>query len=345
MSVLLHCVAGLTGRLTAARRVLVAAGVPHRWKALRGPQTFGIALVAMLLTAFSVGAIAASASNGHSQLTDAIRPSRSDDDEMAGGLDLLDDDDDVLGGAAGGDSSCVQGDSGSDSNGDGNTDSSGTDGHGGGSGSDSNGDGNTDSSGGGGGSNSSGGGGSHSGGGDSASSGAGDSDSAGDDCPPHATKTATKTPTKTVTKTPTKTSTPTGTPEVHVQPSSTPTRTNTPTATHSPTPTSTGTVVSDVLPTVVVPSPTVDPCKGYAVGDVNGPKAKAFDVRRINSIDAAFILQYDANLINHLNCPENADVNRDGLIDSRDAMLILQYEAGFLTHLPVLPGGIQLSFW
>ena len=335
MSVLLHCVAGLTGRLRAARRVLVAAGVPHRWKALRGPQTFGIALVAMLLTAFSVGAIAASASNGHSQLTDAIRPSRSDDDEMAGGLDLLDDDDDVLGGAAGGDSSCVQGDSGSDSNGDGNTDSSG----------------------GGGGSNSSGGGGSHSGGGDSASSGVGDSDSAGDDCPPHATKTATKTPTKTVTKTPTatptrtvtktptKTSTPTGTPEVHVQPSSTPTRTNTPTATHSPTPTSTGTVVSDVLPTVVVPSPTVDPCKGYAVGDVNGPKAKAFDVRRINSIDAAFILQYDANLINHLNCPENADVNRDGLIDSRDAMLILQYEAGFLTHLPVLPGGIQLSFW
>lgn len=88
-------------------------------------------------------------------------------------------------------------------------------------------------------------------------------------------------------------------------------------------------------PTNRSPTPTTDPCKGFAVGDVNGPKAKAFDVRRINSIDAAFILQYDAHLINRLNCPVNADVNLDGRIDSRDAALILQFVARLVNHLPV----------
>ena len=87
-----------------------------------------------------------------------------------------------------------------------------------------------------------------------------------------------------------------------------------------------------------MPTKTTDPCNGFAVGDVNGPKAKLGDERRINSIDAALILQYDARLINRLNCPQNADVNLDGRIDSRDALLILQFVAGLVSHLPIQGG-------
>lgn len=138
--------------------------------------------------------------------------------------------------------------------------------------------------------------------------------------------------------TPTPTNTPTNTPRATRTPTNTPTNTPRHTPTHTPTgvpPTPTNTRVSDVLPTAVGPTPTVDRCEGYAVGDVNGPKAKPGDERRINSIDAAIILQYDARLINRLNCPVNADVNLDGSIDSRDALLVLQYDAGYINHLPV----------
>jgi len=165
--------------------------------------------------------------------------------------------------------------------------------------------------------------------------------------------TPTITPTRTPTSTPRPTNTPTRTPRATHTPTNTPTRTprpprtptNTPTRTPTNTPTNTPvtlptftptpTRTSEVLPTAVGPTPTVDVCKGFAVGDVNGPKAKPGDERRINAIDAAFILQYDARLINHLNCPVNADVNLDGEIDSRDALLILQYIAGYINHLPV----------
>ena len=71
------------------------------------------------------------------------------------------------------------------------------------------------------------------------------------------------------------------------------------------------------------------------MGDVNGPKAKMGDERTVNSIDAAFVLQFDSRLINSLNCPKNADVNLDGKINSRDAMLILQFVARLIYHLPV----------
>ena len=71
------------------------------------------------------------------------------------------------------------------------------------------------------------------------------------------------------------------------------------------------------------------------MGDVNGPKAKPRDERRVNSIDSALVLQFNARLINSLNCPENADVNQDGSINSRDAVIILQFVARFIFHLPV----------
>lgn len=48
---------------------------------------------------------------------------------------------------------------------------------------------------------------------------------------------------------------------------------------------------------------------------------------RVNSIDAALVLQLEARLIRSLPCPQNGDVNRDGRIDSVDATLILQIEA------------------
>ena len=71
------------------------------------------------------------------------------------------------------------------------------------------------------------------------------------------------------------------------------------------------------------------------MGDANGPKAKPGDERRVNSIDSAFVLQFDARLITSLNCPKNADVNQDGEINSRDAMLIIQFVARLISHLPV----------
>ena len=40
----------------------------------------------------------------------------------------------------------------------------------------------------------------------------------------------------------------------------------------------------------------------------------------VNSIDAALILQFNAGFTT-LNCSENADVNRDGRVDSVDASL------------------------
>jgi hypothetical protein len=149
---------------------------------------------------------------------------------------------------------------------------------------------------------------------------------------PRATRTPTNTPTRTPRATRTRTHTPTNTPR---KATNTPTSTLTNTATNTPTNTPTPTRTSEVLPTVVGPSPTPDPCKGFAVGDVNGPKAKAFDERRVNSIDAAIVLQFHARLINRLNCPQNADVNEDGRIDARDASLILQFGARLIFHLPV----------
>ena len=65
------------------------------------------------------------------------------------------------------------------------------------------------------------------------------------------------------------------------------------------------------------PLPAKDP------GDVN-------DDGRVNSVDAALVLQYDADLINSLPNAESADVNDDGRINSVDAAIILQIDAGLL---------------
>jgi hypothetical protein len=124
----------------------------------------------------------------------------------------------------------------------------------------------------------------------------------------------------------------------------TPAPTNTPAeATHTPVPatntpqqpTATRTPVSEVSPTAQAPTATPDGCKGFKMGDVNVFKARPSDQNQVNAIDAALVLQFDARKINHLNCPELADVNLDGEVNSIDALLILQRIAGLITHLPV----------
>jgi hypothetical protein len=59
-----------------------------------------------------------------------------------------------------------------------------------------------------------------------------------------------------------------------------------------------------------------------ATGDVNCD-------RRVNSIDAALILQYDAGLTDSFACPA-ADISGDGAVNASDAALILKLEAGLI---------------
>jgi Tol biopolymer transport system component len=55
---------------------------------------------------------------------------------------------------------------------------------------------------------------------------------------------------------------------------------------------------------------------------------------RLDSVDAALILQYDAGLAHSLPCTSNADANRDGHINAIDSALVLQVVAGLLGSLP-----------
>jgi hypothetical protein len=56
---------------------------------------------------------------------------------------------------------------------------------------------------------------------------------------------------------------------------------------------------------------------------------------RVDSVDAALLLQLAARLLDRLPCPASADVNRDGALDTLDAMLVLQFHARLLSSLPV----------
>ena len=57
-----------------------------------------------------------------------------------------------------------------------------------------------------------------------------------------------------------------------------------------------------------------------------------------NSIDAALLLQFSAELLSTLGCSQNADVGEYNRINAIDAALVLQYSAGLLDHLETAQG-------
>lgn len=66
---------------------------------------------------------------------------------------------------------------------------------------------------------------------------------------------------------------------------------------------------------------------GGVAGDANCDET-------VNSIDAAYVLQYGAGLVSTVPCQDDADANEDGIINAIDAALILQYTAGLIDTLP-----------
>ena len=57
----------------------------------------------------------------------------------------------------------------------------------------------------------------------------------------------------------------------------------------------------------------------------------------VNALDATFLLQFAAGLIDSLPCQDKSDVNGDGVSDSLDAALVLQFDAGLIQDLGTLP--------
>jgi len=77
----------------------------------------------------------------------------------------------------------------------------------------------------------------------------------------------------------------------------------------------------DVL-TEVKPTPPKTPVE-VVEGDANCDE-------RVDSIDAAVVLQFSAGLLKEAPCSFSADANDDFSVDSRDATLILQHVAGLV---------------
>ncbi|MCH7580465.1 MAG: dockerin type I repeat-containing protein [Chloroflexi bacterium] len=71
-------------------------------------------------------------------------------------------------------------------------------------------------------------------------------------------------------------------------------------------------------------------CFGPQRGGPGPPLGDADCSFEVTSIDAALVLQFDAGLLESLDCQSAADVNRDGNVNSIDATLILQDVAGLL---------------
>jgi hypothetical protein len=74
-------------------------------------------------------------------------------------------------------------------------------------------------------------------------------------------------------------------------------------------------------------TPTATPTPKGPVGDANCD-------RRVNSIDAALVLQFGAGLVGSLACENEADANRNKVVNAIDATLILQFVAGLVGRLP-----------
>ena len=109
-------------------------------------------------------------------------------------------------------------------------------------------------------------------------------------------------------------------------------------------------VSQDGLPTpaaTIAATATITPTTAAAGTPTPPPTSTAQHVRpplgdvncdgRVGSIDAALILQFDAGLIDSLDCLKSGDVNEDGAINTIDATLILQFDAGLISDLPPPP--------
>ena len=98
-----------------------------------------------------------------------------------------------------------------------------------------------------------------------------------------------------------------------------------------------GTHFADSLGSAIDPALT-----GAQATCLSTPAITAGDVNkdgRINSIDAALVLQFSAGLVASLAHPDNADANQNGAVNSVDAALILQFSAGLLDALPPAGAG------
>ncbi|MBE6678608.1 MAG: hypothetical protein E7597_07435 [Ruminococcaceae bacterium] len=82
-----------------------------------------------------------------------------------------------------------------------------------------------------------------------------------------------------------------------------------------------------VLITVLSSFSVVCTAAASVTGDTNGDG-------NVNSLDAAWILQYDASLREEI---QNGDVNIDGAVDSLDAAQVLKYDAKLLESFPLAP--------
>ena len=72
---------------------------------------------------------------------------------------------------------------------------------------------------------------------------------------------------------------------------------------------------------------TPTPTAAFPAGDANCDWV-------VNTIDAIYMLQAGAGLLEAVPCPTAADVDLNGVVDAIDAMLTLQYRAGLLASLP-----------
>ena len=89
-----------------------------------------------------------------------------------------------------------------------------------------------------------------------------------------------------------------------------------------------GAIVATLLAVLLWASPVSSGLPPFIEGDVNCDGVT-------NSIDAAFVLQTVAGLIDAVPCPHVADLNFDGAINSLDAVLVLQITAGICCDKPL----------
>jgi len=83
-------------------------------------------------------------------------------------------------------------------------------------------------------------------------------------------------------------------------------------------------IATPTRPVARTPTPTRRP---LPQGDVTGDGV-------VDSLDALWVLMFDARLVDELPVPGTGDADKDGLVNSFDALLILQLHVGAIDHLP-----------